>query len=72
MKCPWLFVFFYDKMREFFDFFLDFADLLDFSASNIWILSRKNGSMCHLHFKMAFEKNRTLGFPEKHRILISW
>ncbi len=45
------------EMGEFFEFsFLDFADLLDFSASNIWILSRKNGSMCHLHFKMAFEK----------------
>ena len=32
------------------------VDLVDFSASNIWILSRKNGSMCHLHFKTAFEK----------------
>ncbi len=41
-------------------FWGDFADLLDFSASNIWILSRIEGSMFHLHFKMAFEKNMTL------------
>ncbi len=23
---------------------------------NIWVLSKKIGSMCHLHFKMPFEK----------------
>ncbi len=35
---------------------IDISQFLDFSASNIWIVNRKNGSMCHLHFKTAFEK----------------
>ncbi len=50
----------------------DFADLLDFSASNIRKFSRKNGSMCHLHFKTAFEKIGHYSQSNSIKVLVPW
>ncbi len=45
----------YELFSNFF-FFFDFADLLDFSASNIWILSKKMGPCAIYILKRRLEK----------------